>query len=162
MQTLEPILAHHHFFVGLDERYLALLAGCASNVRFEAGAYLLREGEDASYFYLLREGRVAIEVNAAERGAITIETIEAGDVLGWSWLFPPYRWHFSGRAVEPVRALALDGACLRGKLDTDPRLGYELMKRFSQVMVERLQATRLQLLDVYGAGRGARGGRGRA
>ena len=83
-----------------------------------------------------------------------IETIEAGEVVGWSWLFPPYRWHFDARALTPIRATAFDGACLRGKCDDDPALGYDLMSRFAQVMIERLQWTRLRLLDVYGDGRG--------
>jgi CRP/FNR family cyclic AMP-dependent transcriptional regulator len=149
MQTLEPILAVHPFFKGLEPQYLKLITGCALNVRFDAGTYIFREGEPASQFFLIREGKVALEIHGAQRGPITIETIETGEVLGWSWLFPPYRWHFSGRAIEPTRAIALDGVCLRTKAEEDPRLGYELMKRASEIMMERLQATRIQLLDVY-------------
>ena len=150
MQTLEAILAVHPFFEGLEPRYLQLMTGCASNVRFEAGTYIFREGEPASHFYIIREGKVALETFAAQRGPITIETIEAGEVLGWSWLFPPYRWHFDARVVEPIRAIALDGVCLRTKGEADHDLGYELVKRVAQIMMQRLQATRLQLLDVYG------------
>jgi CRP/FNR family transcriptional regulator, cyclic AMP receptor protein len=152
MQTLESILVEHPFFKGLQPQYLQLVIGCASNVRFNAGTYILREGEQASQFYLIRHGKVALEVFAAQRGPIIIETIEAGEVLGWSWLFPPYRWHFSARVVEPVRAIALDGTCLRTKGEEDHDLGYELMKRVTRIMMERLQATRMQLLDVYGVG----------
>ncbi len=152
MQTLEPILEEHPFFKGFPSRYLPLITGCASNVRFNAGSYIFREGEPASHFYLIRQGKVALEIFAAQRGPRTIETIEAGEVLGWSWLFPPYRWHFSARVVEPVRAIAFDGVCLRAKGEEDHDLGYELMKRVAQIMMERLQATRIQLLDVYGVG----------
>lgn len=152
MQTLESILVEHPFFKGLQPQYLQLITGCASNVRFNAGTYMLREGEQAAQFYVIRHGKVALEVFAAQRGPITIETIEAGEVLGWSWLFPPYRWHFSARVVEPVRAIALDGICLRTKGEEDHDLGYELMKRVAHIMMERLQATRLQLLDLYGVG----------
>lgn len=151
MQTLEGILAEHPFFAGLEERYMQLITGCAANARFQAGEYMFREGENASHFYIIRAGNVALETFAAPRGTITIETMEAGDVLGWSWLFPPYRWHFSARIVEPVRAITLDGLCLRTKGEADHDLGYELVKRMAQVMMQRLQATRLQLLDVYGA-----------
>ena len=149
MQTLESVLAEHPFFAGLEPKYLQFITGCASNVRFDAGTYIFREGVPASYFYILRHGKVALETFAAQRGPIIIETIEAGEVLGWSWLFPPYRWHFSARVVEPTRAIALDGACLRTKGEEDHELGYQLVKRVAQIMMQRLQATRLQLLDVY-------------
>jgi CRP/FNR family transcriptional regulator, cyclic AMP receptor protein len=150
MQTLEAILAKHPFFEGLEPRYMQIITGCASNVRFDAGEYIFHEGEPAEHFYIIRQGKVALETFAAQRGTITVETIEEGEVLGWSWLFPPYRWHFDARVVEPTRAIALDGACLRGKGEADHTLGYELMKRFAGIVVDRLQATRLQLLDVYG------------
>jgi CRP/FNR family transcriptional regulator, cyclic AMP receptor protein len=149
MQTLQPVLAKHPFFAGLPARYLELITKCATNVRYAADAYLFREGEPAMRFWIIRAGAVALEIHAPEQGTLAIETIEDGEVLGWSWLFPPYRWHFDARAVRPVRAVAFDGACLRAKCDADHELGYELMRRFAQVIVERLQATRLQLLDVY-------------
>jgi CRP-like cAMP-binding protein len=85
------------------------------------------------------------------RGDLTIETVEGGDAVGWSWLFEPYRWHFDAVAVEPVRAVAIDGACLRGKCDADHELGYALMRRFAGIVIDRLQHTRIRLLDVYGA-----------
>ena len=141
-------------FAGLGGAELELLAGCASNVRFEQGDVLFREGDEANTFYVVRHGAVALEAFVPARGELTIETIEAGEVVGWSWLFPPYRWHFDGRALSQVRATAFDGACLRGKCDDDPALGYDLMRRFAQVMIERLQWTRLRLLDVYGSGGG--------
>jgi CRP/FNR family cyclic AMP-dependent transcriptional regulator len=150
MQTLEPVLAEHPFFQNLPPEYFHVLVGCASNVRFEAGQHIFREGEEANEFYLIRYGKVALEVFLAGRGSITVQTLTAGEILGWSWLVPPYRWRFDARAVERVRAIALDGKCLRAKCENEPRLGYELLKRFAHVMTERLQATRLQLLDVYG------------
>jgi CRP/FNR family transcriptional regulator, cyclic AMP receptor protein len=151
-QTLEPILAEHPFLKGLDSRYLQVIVGCASNVRFDAGGLIFREGEEANQFYIIRHGRVALQIFAPERGPITIDTLGPGDVLGWSWLFPPYRWHFDAKALELTRAIALDGTCLRSKCEDDHGLGYELVKRFAHVLMQRLQATRLQLLDVYGAG----------
>lgn len=150
MQTLEPVLAEHSFFQGLAPEYLHVLTGCASNVRFEAGQQIFREGEEANEFYLIRHGRVALEVYVSGQGSITIQTLGGGEILGWSWLVPPYQWRFDARAVELVRAIALDGKCLRAKCEDNPRLGFELLKRFAHVMTERLQATRLQLLDVYG------------
>ena len=150
MQDLEGLLAEHPFFVTLEPRYLRLLASCASIVRFDAGGYLFREGEEADRFYLLRLGRVAIQIYGGAQGAITVETLGEGEVLGYSWLVPPHRWSFDGLAVELVRAVALDGSCLRAKCEENHDLGYELFKRFSGVMAKRLEATRRRLLDVYG------------
>jgi len=149
VETLERILIDHPFFAGMREEYMDLLVGCASNVRFDAGQFILREGEEANKFYLIRQGQVALEIYAPERGSINIQTLSAGEILGWSWLVPPYRWRFDARAVELTRALALDGKCLREKCERDHSLGYELLKRFSQVMVDHLTAARLQLINVY-------------
>jgi CRP-like cAMP-binding protein len=149
MQTLAAILAAHPFFQGFDARSMELITACTVNVRFQTDHYLFHEGEQATHFYLIREGKVVLETLAAPHRPIVIETIEAGEVLGWSWLFPPYRWHFHARALEPIRALMLDGACLRNKGELDHDLGYELVKRMAQILIQRLQATRLQLLDVY-------------
>ena len=150
MKTLDTLIAESHVFAGLDQAYLELIVGCAHNTGFEPGQYLFREGDRADTFYLVRHGRVALETVVAGRGALTVETVDAGDVVGWSWLFRPFRWHFDARALDIVRAIAFDGACLRGKCEEDHTLGYELLNRFSPVMLERLQATQLQLIDVYG------------
>jgi len=147
---LKKIVRKHPFFADLDKESCDLVCGCARNVRFKPGEFLLREGEDADQIYLLREGRVALEIHAPGGPAITFQTLGPGEVVGVSWLLPPYRWTHDARAVEPVRAISLDAACLRRKCDKDHDLGYEMMMRFMPVLVQRLQATRLQLLDVYG------------
>lgn len=152
MRTLDAIVAESPVFAGLDQRYLELVAACASNIVFGAGDYLCREGKPAQTFYLVRHGRVMLETFVPGRGAVTIETIDDGEVIGWSWLFPPYRWHFDARALDRVRAVEFEAACLGDKIETDRVFGYELLRRFSPLMLERLQATRLQLLDVYGNG----------
>ena len=153
-QTLEPLLRGHRFFAGLEPAHLSLLAGCAANEVFPADSFLFREGEPAQTFYLIREGKVALEIAAPGRGALVVQTLGEGEVAGFSWLIEPHRWEFDGRAVDRVRAVRMDGSCLRGKCEDDPRLGYELMRRFAGLTTERLQATRLQLLDVYGHARG--------
>jgi len=149
METLEPILMEHPFLKGMDRAHLDLIVGCASNVRYDAEAMLFREGDEAVEFYVIRSGKVAIEMHIPGRGPVEIQTLSDGDILGWSWLFPPYRWHFDARAVELTRAIALDGKCLRTKCEADHNLGYELLKRFSNILEQRLQAMRLQLLDMY-------------
>ncbi|MCS6803817.1 MAG: cyclic nucleotide-binding domain-containing protein [Acidobacteriota bacterium] len=151
METLERILSEHPFLKGLAPEYIQLIVGCAANVRFEAGQFIFREGEEANQFYVIRQGRVALSMFTPERGPIVIETLGEGDILGWSWLVPPYHWRFNAQAMELTRAIALDGKCLRGKCESDHDLGFELLKRFAHIIEQRLQATRLQLLDVYGA-----------
>ena len=150
MQTIEQLLAEAPAFNGMSEDQLALIAGCARNVVFEDGEYLMREGDEAESFYVIRLGRVALEIFVPQRGAVTIETIDDGGLVGWSWLTPPFLVHLDARALGSVHVVAFDGACLRDKSDADPALGYELMRRFIPVIVERLQATRVQMLDVYG------------
>lgn len=149
-RPIESLLSDVPFFRGLTTEDLGLVAGCGSNVHFDVGEYLFRSGDAADTFYVVRHGSVALETFVPARGSVVIETIDAGEVIGWSWLFVPYRWHLDARALTPVRATAFDGVCLRQKCENDPRLGYDLMSRFAQVVIERLQWTRLRLLDVYG------------
>ncbi|MBZ5682080.1 MAG: cyclic nucleotide-binding domain-containing protein [Acidobacteriia bacterium] len=151
METLERFIAEHPFFAGLESYYTGLLVGCASNVRFEKGTSIFKEGGDANEFYLIRAGKVALELIEPHRRPIVISTLSEGEILGWSWLLPPYQWKFNAHALEETRAIALDGKCLRTKCEQNHDLGYELLKRVAQIMERRLEATSLQLLDVYAA-----------
>jgi CRP-like cAMP-binding protein len=148
MKSIADLISEIPTFVGLSEEHRELIAGCGQNMVFEAGDYVFREGDPANTFYAIRGGAVALELGAPS--TLVIETLHPGDVLGWSWLFAPYRVRYDARAMEQLHAIAFDGACLRDKCDADHDLGYELMKRFAQIITERLQATRLRLLDVYG------------
>ena len=149
METLERVLAQHPFLQNLPDRHLRLLLGCASQVRFAPGDFVFHLGEEANRFYLIRWGKVGLELYTAERGPITVQTVGEGEALGWSWLVPPYRWNLDARVLEPTLALSFDAVCLRGKFEGDHDLGYELYKRFAPVIADRLQATRLQALDVH-------------
>ena len=151
IRSLEQIVSEHRFFAGLDESHRKLVCGCAKNVRFEAGQYLFREGQPTDQFCLLRAGRVALEISAPGRKPMVFQTLPEGEVVGVSWLIPPYRWTYDARAIEQVRAIAMDAKCLRDKSEADHDFGYVMMKRFVPVLVERLHATQLQILDVYGA-----------
>jgi CRP/FNR family cyclic AMP-dependent transcriptional regulator len=151
METLQPILAEHPFFADLDPAYLELLVGCAKNVRFDADTYLFHDGEEANAFFLIRHGRVAIEVEAGGVPSV-VATLEPGGILGLTWLIPPYVRQVSARAVTLTRAISLDGACLRRKCDADHDLGYELLKRLSREMEERLHGAWLRVADIYGSG----------
>ncbi|HUH80128.1 MAG TPA: cyclic nucleotide-binding domain-containing protein [Solirubrobacteraceae bacterium] len=150
IRTLEELISAASVFTGLSSAQLELIAGCGANEHFAAGERLFREGGPAERFFLIREGAVALEVDAPGRGPLVIETLHGGEVVGWSWLFEPYRWEFDARAVVPTAVVCFDGACLRGKCEEDHELGYQLMRRFASLLIDRLQATRLQLLDVYG------------
>jgi CRP/FNR family transcriptional regulator, cyclic AMP receptor protein len=150
MRTIEQYLPDHPFFAGLDPKAFEVVAGCAKNVSFAPGEFLFRTGQPADQFYVVRRGRVALQVHSPTSGTMVVDTADAGDVVGWSWLVPPYTWLFDARAVEPTGAVSFDGVCLRGKCEEDPKLGYDLMKLVSQVMFSRLVAARIRLLDLYG------------
>lgn len=149
-KQIHDLLKAHPFFDGIAPVTLQFICSCGSNASFRKGEYLSREGDAASAFYAIRKGRVGIQLNVPGRGAVTILTLEDGDILGWSWLFPPYRWLYDTVALEPARTVQFDGECLRRKCEEDPSLGYDLMKRFAGVFAKRLEATRMQILDVYG------------
>jgi CRP/FNR family transcriptional regulator, cyclic AMP receptor protein len=149
MASIAERLTHHPFFAGLPAESIDLIVGCASNVRFRPGERLFREGDPAETFYVVRGGRVALEMRAPT-GSAVLDTVEADEVVGWSWLVPPYRWTFDGRAVDDVHAVRFDGACLRGKCEADPVLGYALLTRVVGVMSARLHSARVRLLDLYG------------
>lgn len=150
MNDLKALVNEHPFFQGMKPEHLELVAEAARKVKFDTGEVVFREGDCAVDFYVLESGRVLLDTHAPGRGALAIQTLGPGDALGWSWLFPPFVWHFSARALEPTSAICFNGARLRTTCEENCALGYDLMKRVAQVMMQRLQATRLQLLDVYG------------
>ena len=149
-RMIRDLLGEHEFFANMTPEHIELLAGCGRNEVFPAGTTILREGEEADRFFIVRTGRVAIGIYVPQHEQLVVATLGPGDVLGWSWLFPPHRWHFDAVAVQETHVVGLDGVCLREKCNADPVLGYALMQRFAQIMVKRLEATRLQLVDVYG------------
>ncbi len=150
MQDLDRIICEHPFFAGVEPSFCRLVCGCAHPVAFESGQYLFHEGGTAEEFYLLREGRVALEITAAGHGTKTFQTLGPGEIVGVSWLIPPYRWAYDARAVAPTQAIAFDARGIREECERDHDVGYALMKRVVPTLIERLQGTRMQILDVYG------------
>ena len=149
VEGLDTLLKEHPVFEGLGDEFGELVAGCAANEVVQADGYLFREGDHADKFYLVRHGSVSLEVHAPGKEPIMVDTVRAGELLGWSWLVPPYRTHFDARALELTRLTSLDAACLRDKMEQDHRLGYELHKRFAPVVARRLEAALTQLIDMY-------------
>jgi len=147
MKTLETSIAEHPFLKGMSAEHLKILADSAMRAEFKEGEIIFREGDPANRFYLIEEGSVVLESRKQDRAPVEIQTIGAGDVLGWSWLFPPYYWNFEARALDSTLAIFFYGTRLREKCEEDRAFGYELMKRMSAVMLQRLQATRKQLLE---------------
>ena len=150
METVADMLASQPFLAGLSSERMHKLAPWSRTVTFPTGARIFDEGRRAERFWLIRQGRVSLETQVPGRGAVVVESLGRGAVLGWSWLFPPYRWHFSATAVETTLAVELDGPGVRDLCERDHDLGYELMSRFVNVVVDRMQTTRLRLLDLYG------------
>ena len=150
MQSIAEYLPHHPFFAGLDESVAVLVAGCAVNVHFHPGRHLFHEGDPADAFYVIRHGRVSLEVRTPTGPSVVVDSAHDDDVVGFSWLVPPYRWRYDARATEQTSAIAFDGACLRAKGETDPDVGYVLLQRVVTVMATRLHSARTRLLDLYG------------
>ena len=150
MEDVVATIASQPFVAALGPGAAEFLAGCAAEAEFRQGEYVFHEGGQADTFYLIASGYVALKVDVPGRGAVTLETLSPGEPLGWSWLFPPYRWHFDARAMTPLRLIAFSGPCLRVKSEEDHEFGYRLMRGMAAKIVERLQATRLRMMDVYG------------
>ena len=151
VRTLEQTLREHPFFEGVGTEVVTLLSGCGRNVHFRPDEIVFREGEPADHFYLVREGRVAVQLHEVATGASIIDTVDDGEVLGFSWLVPPYRWLFDARATTHTKAVEFDAVCLRAACASDPAVGYALMSQVASTMHERLEAARIRLLDLYGA-----------
>lgn len=146
----DDVHLNFEIFSGMSDEYRARLASVAHMEEHPAGSLLFRMGEPADASYLINRGRLSLEVQAGGRGTVRIETLEEGDAAGFSWLFPPHQWAFDGRAVEDILVTALDGKRLRVLKASDHEFGYEMMLRYSAIITDRLQATRLQLMDFYG------------
>jgi CRP-like cAMP-binding protein len=145
-KAIRALIAEHAVFKGLAPQYLELLAEVAMLKQFEQDELIFREGDPANRFYLILDGEVALE-SSAEGGAVLLQTIGADDVLGWSWLFPPYYWHFDARATRVTKAIFFYGTWLRENCDRDHDFGYEMMRRIVPVIIQRLQAARRQIID---------------
>jgi CRP-like cAMP-binding protein len=149
METMRDVLSTQPFLAGLSPAYLDKLLPWSKKSVFPLGARIFEEGRQAERFWLIREGRVSLESQVPGRGAVVVESLGRGAVLGWSWLFPPYRWHFSASARDVTSVIEFDGAGVRELCQRDPALGFQLAIRFTEVVVDRLQSTRMQLLDEY-------------
>jgi CRP/FNR family transcriptional regulator, cyclic AMP receptor protein len=155
VRTIDELLSDLGVLAGLEAEQRRTIAGCARLQPFAPGELLMREGAPADEFFVIRAGDVALETEVPGRGAVTLETLHAGDVLGWSWIVPPYRTAFDARAIEATRVVAFDGACLRGKCEDDPALGFALLRLLAAAFTRRLQDTRMRLLDLYAGARDA-------
>lgn len=140
--SIEERLANHPFLKDVDEQHIKVLAQSAMPTRFEEGQTIFRAGEPANGFYVIESGAIALQGWVSEHGPVTADTVRAGEALGWSWLFPPYLWHFDARAIEPTTAICLSGIALRQHRDEDPELSNELFRRTCAVMAHRLQSAR--------------------
>ena len=149
MPSLDQALRGHPFLSGMPSERIKTLTDCAFEMQFAAGQFIFRQGEDANRFYLIKEGRVALEASSPTHGVVLIQTLDGGEVLGWSWLIPPYRWYFDARSIAPTSAVAFDAKIIRERAEEDHDFGFDLMKRIARIMQERLQATRIQLMGLF-------------
>ncbi|HET6214608.1 MAG TPA: cyclic nucleotide-binding domain-containing protein [Micromonosporaceae bacterium] len=150
MTSTRELLAEHPFLAGLPAGWTDRLAGTVRRIGYPASDRIFHEGGPAEHFWLIHTGRVALDIHVPGRGDVLIETLGPGAVLGWSWLFPPYRWHFGAVAAEQTGTVQFDAAAVMRLCQDDPQFGFELLHRFIGVVVDRLQTTRIRLLDLYG------------
>jgi CRP/FNR family cyclic AMP-dependent transcriptional regulator len=148
VKAVASVIAEHPFLKGLKPEHLRVVVDNAMRMHYQPGDVIFCEGDPANRFYLIEKGKVSLEAHRRDEAPVPVQTLGAGDVLGWSWLFPPYHWHFDARALEPTTAIFVYGTRLREACENDPAFGYELMKRMTQVVIQRLQATRQQLLTA--------------
>ena len=136
----------HPFLNGMDEQNRWIFLNGAAEQEFAPGEIIFREGEPANTLYLIKSGQVAIEATAPGAEPTDIQILSSGEVLGWSWLFPPFAWHFQARALQPTTVICCDGGRLLVEAEENPAFGYDLMRRISQIVIRRLQTTRQRLL----------------
>ena len=148
IEVTAEALAGHPFLHGMSRNHLAVLADAASDVTFPARHRLFEDGGSASRFWLVQSGHVDLDLHVPGQGRTKIETIGMGELLGWSWLFPPYKWAFGAAAASPVEAFEFDGRAVRACCASDPVLGYEVTRRLAHVVAKRLQATRIKLITA--------------
>ncbi len=150
MKAIASVLAENADLAGLGAEYLNLLADCSKNVQLEENQLLLDPGQEADCFYVLRSGEVVLDV-PYEHGAITVQKLTGGDLLGWSWILPESRVQFRARALTRVQAVQVDARCVRGKFELNPEFERAFLKRLLPVAVKRLNATQMQLVEAYRA-----------
>jgi len=148
-QSTEDYLSTHTFFSGLDDSYRKFLSNSVTELQIKKGGVLFKQGDRADKFYLLRKGQVSVQVPALMGQSLEIQTLGEDQVLGWSWLIPPYRWIFLARAVEDSELLEFDGGAILARCEEDPKFGYELFKCFAALMSERLGAARQKMMDQW-------------
>lgn len=150
IEGLDKLMKEHSFFKNMTKGSCKILSGCAQNECFDAGAYVVHEGDPADKFYLIRNGSVSLELHIPGKTSIVLETLHSGDIFGWSWIVPPYKWTYDVRAAELTRLISLEAKCLRKKIKKNHTLGFDLYSQFIPVMGKRLSAARMQMIDIYG------------
>ena len=148
METLKTYLRDHDFFKEMYPECRETIAGCGRTARYAKGEIIVKEGEEANYFYMIRRGKVGIEIPYPGHGAVTIQTLAAGEVFGWEWLIPPHQWYLNAKAMEDTIVYLFDGACLRNKCELNKELGFVMMRQFAQIITKRLHSARRQILDL--------------
>ncbi|OIO38300.1 MAG: hypothetical protein AUJ71_03350 [Candidatus Omnitrophica bacterium CG1_02_49_16] len=154
MVDLEKIVTSHRFLGGLNQQHLDKIVGCSVMADFNAGKYIFRQGDKAENFYLLTKGRVTVGLDSPEKETLLVETLNVGDVLGWSWLVPPFKWRFNAVAASATHAIVVNGEQLRSLCEEDHELGFQITKRFLNVIATRLEMANEQFLDMVAMKRG--------
>ncbi len=149
MNSLANQIKQHPFFKDVADQSIEKIASFSKEVKVEAGEFIFRSGEEAGKFYLIQQGEVIIEIAPTRHSDVSIQSIREGEVLGWSWLIPPFKWQFDAKAVELTKAIAIDAQSLRAFCKQNHAAGYQILTRMIQIVAQRLQAARTQFWDIY-------------
>ena len=148
-QAIAEYLSDHEFFSELSVDIIKLLCESVRSLEIKKGEVLFRQGEHADKFYIVRNGRVSVQIPAIMGPTLEVQTLSTNRILGWSWLISPYQWRFQAKAEEDSTLLEFDGAAILARCEQDPKVGYELLKKFAALMAERLEASRQKLMDEW-------------
>ena len=148
-QSIKDYLSTHAFFSGLDDEFIQYVTNSATELQLKKGDILFRQGEFADKFFILRKGGISVQVPALVGPPLEIQHLSEDQILGWSWLIPPFRWHFLARVEEDSDLLEFDGIALLAHCEEDPKFGYELFKHFAGLMSERLEVARQKMMDQW-------------
>ena len=147
---MRDVFHNHDFFKNLPNDFIEELIQIAHLKSYKAGEYIFKEGGKAEHFFIILSGQINLELHAPSQKPIIVQSLKGEEILGWSWMYPPYEWTYDAHAVRDGQMFMIEGKALSELCEKNPECGYRLMHKFSEMMIQRLKSARIQLLDLFG------------